>query len=82
MFRRFPQLFNNSIKDNYEPKLNYLVEEMGRDLKELKEFPQYFSFSLENRIMPRHQICVEKGLCFPLPVLLKTSDAQFGDRLL
>lgn len=81
MFRRFPELFNYSIMDNYEPKLNYFVVEMGRDLKELKEFPQYFSFSLENRIKPRHQCCVEKGVFFPLHVLLKTSEAQFRDRL-
>lgn len=81
MFRRFPQLFNYSIKNNIEPKLNYFVVEMGRDLKELKEFPQYFSFSLENRIKPRHQCCVEKGLCFPLHTLLKTSEAQFVSRI-
>ncbi|KAB1203847.1 hypothetical protein CJ030_MR8G027688 [Morella rubra] len=81
MFRRFPPLFNYSVKDNFEPKFNYFVVEMGRDLKELKEFPQYFSFSLGNRIKPRHQCCVEKGVCFPLPVLLKTSEAHFRDRL-
>ncbi|CAK7341983.1 unnamed protein product [Dovyalis caffra] len=81
MFRRFPQLFNYSIKHNIEPKLNYFVVEMGRDLKELKEFPQYFSFSLENRIKPRHQFCVEKGLCFPLHTLLKTSEAEFVSRV-
>lgn len=81
MFRRFPQLFNYSVKDNYERKLNYFVVGMGRDLKELKEFPQYFSFSLENRIKPRHQACVDKGVCFPLNVLLKTSEAQFHRRL-
>ncbi|KAH7546153.1 hypothetical protein FEM48_Zijuj01G0170300 [Ziziphus jujuba var. spinosa] len=81
MFRRFPQLFCYSIKDNFEPKFDYFVVEMGRDLKDLKEFPHYFSFSLENRIKPRHQICVEKGVCFPLPILLKTNEAQFRDRL-
>ena len=69
------------IRENYEPKLNYFVVEMGRDLRELKEFPQYFSFSLENRIKPRHQSCVERGVCFPLPVLLKTSNAKFRQRL-
>ncbi|CAI0391182.1 unnamed protein product [Linum tenue] len=81
MFRRFPQLFNYSVRDNIEPKLNYFVVEMGRELKELKEFPQYFSFSLENRIKPRHQCCVEKGVCFPLPVLLKMKDVQFRQRV-
>lgn len=81
MFRRFPQLFNYSIKNNLEPKYNYFVVEMGRDLKELKEFPQYFSFSLENRIKPRHKQCVEMGVYFSLPVLLKTNEVQFRNRL-
>ena len=81
MFRRFPSLFCYSIKNNLEPKYNYFVVEMGRDLKELKEFPQYFSFSLENRIKPRHKRCVEMGVCFPLPVLLKTSEMSFRNRL-
>ncbi|XP_061358418.1 protein SEEDLING LETHAL 1, chloroplastic [Gastrolobium bilobum] len=81
MFRRFPQLFCYSIKNNLEPKYNYFVVEMGRDLKELKEFPQYFSFSLENRIKLRHKLCVEMGVCFPLPVLLRTSEVIFRNRL-
>ncbi|XP_034692964.1 transcription termination factor MTEF1, chloroplastic [Vitis riparia] len=81
MVRRFPQLFNHSIKDNLEPKFNYFVVEMGRELRELKEFPQYFSFSLESRIKPRHQCCVEKGVCFPLPIMLKTTEAKFHGRL-
>ncbi|WCJ34214.1 Mitochondrial transcription termination factor family protein [Euphorbia peplus] len=81
MFRRFPALFNYSVKGNIEPKLNYFVVEMGRDLRELKEFPQYFSFSLENRIKPRHQCCVEKGVYFPLRTLLKINGEQFRGRL-
>ncbi|KAJ4972026.1 hypothetical protein NE237_005125 [Protea cynaroides] len=81
MVRRFPQLLCYSISGNFEPKFNYFMVEMGRDLKELKEFPHYFSFSLEKRIKPRHQSCVEKGLCFPLPVMLRTSEKQFLVRL-
>ncbi|CAN1144058.1 Transcription termination factor MTEF1, chloroplastic [Linum perenne] len=81
MFRRFPQLFNYSVKENLEPKLNYFVVEMGRDLKELKEFPQYFSFSLEGRIKPRHLSCVERGICLPLPALLKAKDEEFREKL-
>ncbi|XP_058758461.1 transcription termination factor MTEF1, chloroplastic-like [Vicia villosa] len=81
MFRRFPQLFCCSIKNSYEPKYNYFVVEMGRDLKEVKEFPQFFSYSLENRIKPRHKRCVEMGVCFPLPLLLKSSEVKFQNRL-
>ncbi|CAN8287456.1 unnamed protein product [Cochlearia groenlandica] len=82
MFRRFPQLFNYSIAENYEPKLDYLVREMKRDVREILEFPQYFSFSLENRIKPRHEACEEKGVVrLPLSVMLKANDSGFRDML-
>ncbi|PHT60337.1 hypothetical protein CQW23_02700 [Capsicum baccatum] len=81
MFRRFPSLFCYSIEENLEPKFDYFVVEMGRELKELIEFPQYFSFSLENRIKPRHKMCVEKGVCLSLPVMLKSCESRFRDRL-
>ncbi|PSS01610.1 Transcription termination factor like [Actinidia chinensis var. chinensis] len=81
MFRRFPPLFCYSIKENFEPKFDYFMVEMGRELKELKEFPQYFSFSLENRIKPRHRQCFEKGVFLSLQVMLKTGEARFLDRL-
>ncbi|XP_059668665.1 transcription termination factor MTEF1, chloroplastic [Cornus florida] len=81
MFRRFPPLFCYSIEENFEPKFDYFVVEMGRELKELKEFPHYFSFSLENRIKPRHRQCMEKGVCLSLPAMLKSSEERFGGRL-
>lgn len=81
VFRRFPSLFCYSIKENLEPKFNYFVVEMGRDLKELVEFPQYFSFSLENRIKPRHLRCLEKGVCLPLPAMLRLSEKRLLERL-
>ncbi|XP_052175327.1 transcription factor E2FA-like isoform X3 [Diospyros lotus] len=81
MFRRFSPLFCYSIKENFEPKFDYFMVDMGRELKELKEFPQYFSFSLENRIKPRHQRCVEKGVFLSLPVMLKSTEERFRERL-
>lgn len=74
-------MFCYSIEENLEPKLNYFVVEMGRELRELVDFPHYFSFSLENRIKPRHRMCVEKGVCLSLPVMLKSSEKRFRDRL-
>lgn len=74
-------MFCYSIEENLEPKFNYFVVEMGRELRELVTFPHYFSFSLENRIKPRHKMCVEKGVCLSLPVMLKSSNKRFRDRL-
>ncbi|XP_027173328.1 transcription termination factor MTEF1, chloroplastic-like [Coffea eugenioides] len=81
LFRRFPSLFCYSIEENLEPKFNYFVVEMGRELRELVDFPHYFLFSLENRIKSRHKMCVERGVCLSLPVMLKSSEARFMDRL-
>ncbi|XP_075509156.1 protein SEEDLING LETHAL 1, chloroplastic-like isoform X1 [Primulina tabacum] len=81
MFRRFPTLFCYSIKENLKPKFDYFVVEMGRELKELVVFPQYFSFSFDNRIKPRHKMCVEKQVCLSLPLMLKSSEARFRDLL-
>ncbi|XP_075517442.1 protein SEEDLING LETHAL 1, chloroplastic-like isoform X2 [Primulina tabacum] len=81
MFRRFPALFCYSIKENLKPKFDYFVVEMGRELKELVAFPQYFSFSFDNRIKPRHKMCVEKQVCLSLAMMLKSSEGRFRDLL-
>ncbi|MQM20720.1 hypothetical protein Taro_053748 [Colocasia esculenta] len=82
MVLRSPGLFTFSIEKNFRPKVAFLVEEMGRDLLELKGFPQYFSFSLEGRIKPRHRLLVEHGFeCMRLGDMLKVSDGEFNDRL-
>ncbi|EPS60172.1 hypothetical protein M569_14631, partial [Genlisea aurea] len=81
MFRRFPPLFCYGIEANLKPKFDYFVMEMGRGLKELVEFPQYFSFSLEKRIKARHSMCVDRGVCLKLPTMLKLSDERFLRRL-
>ncbi|CAA7404277.1 unnamed protein product [Spirodela intermedia] len=82
MVLRSPGLFTFSIEKNFRPKVAYLVEEMGRDLSELKDFPQYFSFSLEGKIKPRHRLLVENGFeDMSLANMLKVSDGEFNDRL-
>lgn len=80
MVRRSPGLLTFSIENNFRPKVEFL-EEMGRGVAELKEFPQYFSFSLEGKIKPRHRMLVESGLSMPLSEMLKVSDGEFRARL-
>ncbi|KAL8091051.1 transcription termination factor MTEF1, chloroplastic-like [Apium graveolens] len=77
MVLRCPGLFTFSLENNYKPKFDYFANEMGGSLEELKKFPQYFAFSLEKRIKPRHIECVESGVKIPLPVMLKTPDEEF-----
>lgn len=81
MVLRCPGLFTFSVRNNFEPKFGYYMQHMDGTLEELKVFPQYFGFSLEKRIVPRHRQMVERGLRLPLPLMLKTTDQEFHQLL-
>uniref|UniRef100_A0A6N2KE42 Uncharacterized protein n=1 Tax=Salix viminalis TaxID=40686 RepID=A0A6N2KE42_SALVM len=83
-----PVLLVSNVENTLIPKLKFL-ESIGfsRDeavamvmkLKELKGFPQYFAFSLDKRIKPRHVEAVQSGVKIPLPLMLKSTDEEFGE---
>ncbi|KAL0909214.1 hypothetical protein M5K25_020061 [Dendrobium thyrsiflorum] len=82
---RMPSLLTFSVEKNFRPKVEFLVGEMGREILDLKEFPQYFAYSLEGRIKPRHTMMVERGFgssSISLGEMLKASDGEFRERLL
>lgn len=74
---RLPAIFGYSIENNLRPKVEYLVDEMKRSLDELKEFPQYFAFSLEKKIMPRHLHLKRRNVKIKLNRMLLWSDGRF-----
>ncbi|KAF3650712.1 hypothetical protein FXO38_17021 [Capsicum annuum] len=78
MTLRCPGLFTFSIKNNFIPKFDYFSQQMKGTLDELKEFPQYFAFSLDKRIKPRHIQLVENQVSMPLSLMLKTTDEEFN----
>ncbi|KAL2902947.1 Transcription termination factor MTEF1 chloroplastic [Bienertia sinuspersici] len=82
MVLRSPALLTYSVENNLKPKMEYFVKEMKMELKEIQNFPQYFSFSLEGKIKPRHRLLMEHGFSMPLKNILKVSDGEFNDRLL
>lgn len=59
----------------------FFKTEMGRPLKELVEFPEYFTYSLESRIKPRYQRLQSKGIRSSLNWFLNCSDQRFEERL-
>lgn len=79
---RSPGLLTFSVENNYVPKVEYFLKEMNGDLEEIKKFPQYFSFSLERKIRPRHRLLMELGFSMPLSDMLKVSDGEFNARLI
>ncbi|KQK12868.1 hypothetical protein BRADI_1g06490v3 [Brachypodium distachyon] len=81
MVVRCPALFTFNVERNFKPKFKYLVEEMGGGVEDVKAFPQYFTFSLEKRIAPRHRAAVEAGVVLPLPDMLKATDDEFTEMI-
>ena len=78
MVRRLPSLLGFSIVTVLQPKYSYLVEVMQRSPKELVRFPHFFSYSLEKRIIPRHQVVGEASqLSRSLSNLYGCNDALF-----
>ncbi|KAK6143071.1 hypothetical protein DH2020_023419 [Rehmannia glutinosa] len=59
----------------------FFKSEMGRPVKEIVEFPDYFTYSLESRIKPRYQRLQSKGIRCSLAWFLNCSDHRFEERL-
>ncbi|KAK9116703.1 hypothetical protein Sjap_015650 [Stephania japonica] len=81
MVLRNPALLTYSVEGNLRPKADYFLNEMKGDSAELKRFPQYFAFSLERKIKPRHRLLLDHGFEMSLPEMLKVSDGKFSNRL-
>lgn len=82
MVLRSPGLLTFSVEKNYVPKVEYFLKEMEGNVEEIKRFPQYFSFSLERKIKPRHRLLMEHGFSMPLSEMLKVSDGEFNALLI
>lgn len=59
----------------------FFKSDMGRPLKELVEFPEYFTYGLESRIKPRYQRLQSKGIRSSLNWFLNCSDHRFEERM-
>ncbi|KAJ0967794.1 hypothetical protein J5N97_024711 [Dioscorea zingiberensis] len=77
MCARCPAIFGYGVESNLRPKIEYLVYMMRRPLEEVKEFPQYFAFSLKKRIAPRHLHLKERGIRIHLRKMLFYGDEKF-----
>ncbi|AEC07213.1 Transcription termination factor mitochondrial/chloroplastic [Arabidopsis suecica] len=80
MIADFPMLLRYNV-DNLRPKYRYLRRTMIRPLQDLIEFPRFFSYSLERRIIPRHTIMVENRVNFKLRYMLACTDEEFERRV-
>ncbi|KAL6994457.1 Transcription termination factor mterf5, chloroplastic [Sarracenia purpurea var. burkii] len=73
MVSRYGSLYTFSLSGNLVPKWEFF-QTMGYPKSELVKFPQYFGYSLEKRIKPRHAILRESGVRLLLNQVLSLSD--------
>ncbi|KAJ6796204.1 transcription termination factor MTERF5, chloroplastic [Iris pallida] len=76
MVTRYGALYTFSLTGNLIPKWNYFLK-MEYPRSELVKFPQYFGYSLEERIKPRHAKMREYGVSLILNQVLSVSAEDF-----
>ncbi|OWM87260.1 hypothetical protein CDL15_Pgr019307 [Punica granatum] len=80
MIADFPMLLRYNV-ELLRPKYQYLRRTMVRPLRDVIEFPRFFSYSLEGRIIPRHKVMVENRVNFKLRYMLTPTDEEFDQRV-
>lgn len=78
MVRRFSPLLGYSIEVVLRPKLEFLRDVMKKPVSELREYPRYFSYSLEKKIKPRYYVLKERNLECSLKDMLAKNDEEFA----
>ncbi|CAI9086983.1 OLC1v1020931C1 [Oldenlandia corymbosa var. corymbosa] len=79
MSKKHPQILQYNY-ESLEEKLNYLIEEMGREVEELLAFPAFLGYKLDGRIKPRYEMKKNiLGEGMSLNKLLSVSAASFSN---
>ncbi|KAL5998609.1 hypothetical protein ACLOJK_009552, partial [Asimina triloba] len=76
MLSRYGALYTFSLTENLIPKWEYFLA-MDYPKSELVKFPQYFGYSLEERIKPRYAQVKEYGVRLLLNQVLSVSEIKF-----
>ncbi|XP_073045084.1 transcription termination factor MTERF8, chloroplastic-like [Primulina eburnea] len=80
MSKKHPQVLQYN-HESLEEKLDYLIEEMGRDVRELLGFPAFLGYKLDDRIKHRYEVkrkILGEGLS--INKLLSVSAASFSTK--
>ncbi|KAJ4950545.1 hypothetical protein NE237_027377 [Protea cynaroides] len=80
MISRYGALYTFSLRGNLMPKWDFFIT-MYYPQSEIVKFPQYFGYSLEERIKPRYFHVRKCGVRLLLNQLLSLSDSQFEEAL-
>lgn len=78
MVGRFSPLLGYSIEEVLKPKLDFLVNIMEKPIKEVVDYPRYFSYSLEKKITPRFRVLKGRNVECSLKDMLGKNDEEFA----
>ncbi|XP_045789764.1 transcription termination factor MTERF5, chloroplastic-like [Trifolium pratense] len=80
MITRYGMLYTFSLTENMMPKWDYFMT-MDYPKSELVKFPQFFGYSLEQRIKPRYARVKKAGVRLLLNQVLSLSNSNFEEVL-
>ncbi|EOA34936.1 hypothetical protein CARUB_v10020021mg [Capsella rubella] len=78
MIRKFSPLLGYNIEKVLRPKLEFLLNSMKKPVREVIEYPRYFSYSLEKRIKPRFWVLKGRNIECTLQEMLGKNDEEFA----
>ncbi|XP_020583221.1 transcription termination factor MTERF5, chloroplastic isoform X3 [Phalaenopsis equestris] len=79
MVSRFSPLLGYSIEAVFKPKLEFLQTIMQKPLKEIVEYPRYFSYSLDKKIKPRFWVLKSRNIACSLKDMLGKNNEEFAE---
>ncbi|ERN12533.1 transcription termination factor MTERF2, chloroplastic [Amborella trichopoda] len=78
MIHRFSPLLGYSIEKVLRPKLEFLVYTMHKPVRDVVDYPRYFSYSLEKKIKPRFWVLKGRNVQCSLKEMLGKNDEDFA----
>jgi mTERF domain-containing protein len=61
-----------------EPRIKFLVEEMGRDMGEVVDYPQFFRHGLKRSLEYRHKVLKQNNSSCSLSEMLDCNQKKFA----
>lgn len=76
----FPPVLVKSTRNSVQPKLDFLVNQMHRQLVEVVHYPAYFGFSLHRTIAPRFRRIQQLSIECSLESMLSCNQKKFAEK--
>ncbi|KAJ8753410.1 hypothetical protein K2173_019809 [Erythroxylum novogranatense] len=73
----YPPILFKSIKNSLEPRIQFLVEVMGKRIDEVVDFPHFFQHGLKKTLESRHKLLKQRNVACSLHEMLDCNQKKF-----